>query len=310
VYLHRVILILKFYRFKNEVANNPGWQRERMRNFHQHFTTGKHPKVNLVNDQWTHAQGMVAVAGNPLGPKSIEELPEYLKTLHSIDLPRTNRIRDRVMEIVKDSSVAEKLQPWYPTWCKRPAFHDDYLQTFNEDNVTLLDTAGKGPDGFTKDSIVVGGDSYPVDIVIFATGFRAPYGGTPAEKANATIIGRNGISMTQEWARNGPSTLRGLNDHNFPNLFLSGPWQASLSGNNLFNVDIHAKLASYILAEARQRSNGNAFAVTPTAAAVEDVSPFDFFFFSNSPIRIPLVKYCILHISKSYILAYTNSMVF
>jgi cation diffusion facilitator CzcD-associated flavoprotein CzcO len=249
-----------------------------MRNFHQHFTTGKQPKVNLVNDQWTHAQGMVAVAGNPLGPNSIEELPEYLKTLHTIDLPRTNRVRDRVMEIVKDSSVAEKLQPWYPTWCKRPSFHDDYLQTFNKDNVTLLDTAGKGPDGLTKDSIVVGGDSFPVDIVIFATGFRAPYGGTPAEKANATIIGRNGISMTQEWARNGPSTLRGLNDHNFPNLFLSGPWQASLSGNNLFNIDIHAKLASYILAEARRRSNGNAFAITPTAAAVEDVSPFDFSF--------------------------------
>lgn len=67
----------------------------------------------MVDDQWTHAVGMVPIAGNPVGPNSIEELPEYMKTLHAIDLPRMNRIRDRVQEVVKDPSVAEKLQPWY-----------------------------------------------------------------------------------------------------------------------------------------------------------------------------------------------------
>lgn len=136
--------------------------------------------------------------------------------------------------------------------------------------MTLIDTAGKGPDMLTTDSIVVGSQSYPVDVIIFATGFRAPYGGTPAEKANLTITGRNGVSMTEEWTRNGPTTLHGVLDHKFPNLFLSGPWQASTSGNFLYNNNALATHAAYILAEAKRRANGKPFAITPTAAAVDN----------------------------------------
>jgi hypothetical protein len=106
--------------------------------------------------------------------------------------------------------------------------------------------------------------------VIFATGFRAPYGGTPAEKANLRITGREGKSMTDEWAQNGPSTLHGVLDCNFPNLFLSGPWQASTSGNFLFNDDQLAKHVAYILAEAKSRAGGQSFAIVSTPEAVED----------------------------------------
>lgn len=258
--------------FKKEVANSPGWQRERFRNFHQHFTTAEQPSINLVDDQWTHAVGMVPISGNPdpAAPKTMEELPSYMKKLHGIDLPRQTAIRARVAQIVKDPAVAEKLQPWYPTWCKRPCFHDDYLPSFNRDNVTLVDTDGKGPDGLTADSIVVGDQKYPVDIIIFATGFRPPYGGTPAEKANMNITGRNGLSMSQQWATNGPGTLHGVLDHNFPNLFLSGPWQASTSPSFLFNVDALAKHAAYILKEAQLRAAGKPFAVAATQAAAEE----------------------------------------
>ena len=253
--------------FRKEVATSAGWQRERLRNFHQHFTTGDQPAVDLVDDQWTHAVGMVPIAGNSAGPKMMEELPAYMKKLHAIDFPRQNRIRARVEQTIKNSKVAERLQAWYPTWCKRPCFNDEYLSTFNRDNVTLIDTNGKGPDRLTTDSIVVDKQSYPVDIIIFATGFRAPFGGTPAEKANITIIGRNGVSMTEGWARNGPTTLHGVLDRNFPNLFLSGPWQASTSPNFLFSVDGLAKHAAYILAEARRKAGGQPFAVATTAVA-------------------------------------------
>ncbi|KAI9666523.1 MAG: hypothetical protein M1821_004459 [Bathelium mastoideum] len=256
--------------FRKEVATSAGWQRERLRNFHQHFTTGKQPQSNLINDEWTHAPAMVAISGNPVGPKSMEELPAYMKLLHSIDLPRQDRIRARAEDIVKDPSVARKLQAWYPSWCKRPCFHDDYLPTFNRDNVTLLDTNGKGPDRITAESIVVDDQSYPVDIIIFATGFRAPFAGSPAEKANCTITGRNGISMSEAWALDGPTTLHGTLDCNFPNLFLSGPWQASTSPNYLFNVDEQAKHAAYILTEAQRRAKGQAFTVKATPTAVED----------------------------------------
>jgi len=136
--------------------------------------------------------------------------------------------------------------------------------------VTLVDTDGKGLDSLTAGSIVVGNQSYPVDVIIFATGFRGPFGGTPAEKANLNITGRNGLSMSQEWARSGPGTLHGVLDHNFPNLFLSGLWQASNSPNFLFSVDALAKHLAYILAEAKRQAGGQPFTVASTAAAVED----------------------------------------
>ncbi|CZR60107.1 related to monooxigenase [Phialocephala subalpina] len=256
--------------FHKEVARSSGWQRERLRNFHQHFTTEEQPAINMVDDGWTWATALVALAGNINGPKSIEELPAYIKKLRTIDLPRHNRVHALVETVVKDPSVAKKLQAWYPSWCKRPCFHDDYLSTFNRDNVTLVDTDGKGLDRLTSDSIVAGNQSYPVDVIIFATGFREPFGGTPAEKANLTITGRNGVSMSQEWARNGPATLHGVLDHQFPNIFLSGPYQASLSPNFLFNDDSLAKHAAYIFAESKRRAEGKPFVVASTADAVED----------------------------------------
>ncbi|MCJ1331969.1 hypothetical protein MMC10_008661 [Thelotrema lepadinum] len=256
--------------FQKEVAASPGWQRKRMRNFHEHFTTENPPSTNLVDDEWTRAIGMVPVTGNPAGPKSMDELPAYMKKLHSIDFPRQNRIRQRVSQIVKDPRVAQNLQPWYPTWCKRPCFHDDYLSTFNLSNVTLIDTSGKGPNRLTPSSIIADSQSYPVDIIIFATGFRAPFAGTPAEKANLPITGLNNLSMSTEWAHSSPSTLHGTLDANFPNLFLSGPWQASLSGNNLFGIDALAKHSAFILAEAKRVAKGERFAVTTTKAAAEE----------------------------------------
>lgn len=256
--------------FRSEVATSIGWQRERLRNLHGHLTTEKQPDKNLVGDGWTGAVGMVGVAGNIHGPKTMEDLPAYMKTLHTLDGLRQDRIRRRAEEVVKDPEVAKKLQAWYPTWCKRPAFSDDYLDTFNRDNVTLVDTDGKGLESLTADSIVAGDQSYPVDVIIFATGFRAPFTGTPAQKANIEIVGSNGISMKEEWGRNGPSTQHGVLDANFPNLFLSGPWQAALSPNNLFNVDTLAKQAAYILKTAKERARSEPFTVTVSAKAAED----------------------------------------
>jgi cation diffusion facilitator CzcD-associated flavoprotein CzcO len=256
--------------FQEKVATSQEWQRERMRNFHQQFTAEDPPATNLVDDGWTHTIGLLAIVGNPVGPKTVDEIPAYIQWLQAADLPRQNRVRARVETTVKDPNTAKKLQAWYPSWCKRPCFHDDYLPAFNRDNVTLVDTNGKGLDGFTSDSIIAGQDSYPVDLIIFATGFRSPFGGSPAEKANLTITGLNGASMSDEWARDGPTTLHGVIHLNFPNLFLSGPFQAANSPNFLFNIDEMAKDAAYILAKAKQRANGQLFAVAPTADAVED----------------------------------------
>ncbi|GAM89589.1 hypothetical protein ANO11243_076280 [Dothideomycetidae sp. 11243] len=256
--------------FHEKVAGSPGWQRQRMRNFNQHLGTGDLPKVNLVDDSMTTAPTMVAVAGNPLGPETPDQLPDYMKLLYNLDHPRQNRIRARTDEIVKDHDTADKLKAWYPTWCKRPTFHDDYLPTFNRDNVTLIDTKGKSLDCIDRDSIVVGDKSYAVDVIILATGYREPFGGTAAEKANMTIVGRDGVSMTEAWAREGPSTLHGLMDCNFPNLFLAGPWQGGLSPNYLSNVEALAVHAAYVWKEGNRRVNGRQFVVAPSKAAAKD----------------------------------------
>ncbi|KAJ5587878.1 uncharacterized protein N7459_003643 [Penicillium hispanicum] len=255
--------------FRKTVAQSKCWQRERMKNFHQHFTLDEQPEINLVDDGWTRAPGLVGLAGNANGPKSLEEVAAYTAKLYDIDHPRQSRIRVRVDEQVKDPAIAAKLKPWYPSWCKRPLFHDEYLDTFNRDNVTLVDTDGKGIDSLTEDSITVGNESYPVDVIVFATGFRAPAAGSSADKANMTVVGTDGISMSEEWDRVGPTTLHGVLDAKFPNFFLSGPAQASLSGNYRFNLDELAKNAAYIIAESKRRADGKPFAVAPTAEAAE-----------------------------------------
>lgn len=258
--------------FHREVARSKGWQRERMRNFHQHFTLGKAPDVNLVDDEWTRAPGLVGLTGYTEGPKDPRDIQAYATRLVEVDAPHQKRIHARVDREVKDPATAEKLKPWYPIWCKRPLFHDDYLKTFNEENVTLVDTDGKGIDRITSDSLVIGDKTYQADVIVFATGFLAPPAGTPAEKANMTIIGLDGVSMSNEWPRVGPTTLHGVIDAKFPNLFLSGPQQASTSGNYRFNLDEYAKHMSYILAEAKRRANGAPFVVAPSPEAAEDWS--------------------------------------
>ncbi|KAF2150320.1 monooxygenase [Myriangium duriaei CBS 260.36] len=257
-------------KFRNEIANGKSWQRERMRNFHQHFTIkSPPPKQNLVDDEWTRTTSLVGLSGSPEGPFNPEELPEYMKTLNEIDTPLQEAIRARIGKLVKDPDTAEKLKPWYPTWCKRPAFHDDYLDAFNRDNVTLISTEGKDLDRITENSIEFDGQSYPVDVIIWATGFRPPFSFTPAEKGNMKIIGRDGVSMSDDWMQNTPSTLHGIISQKFPNLLMSGPWQAGTSPNYLFGEDQLAQHAAYVWSEAKRRADGKHFSVAPTPDAAK-----------------------------------------
>ncbi|KAJ5628463.1 hypothetical protein N7490_010691 [Penicillium lividum] len=256
--------------FLKEVSATKGWQRERMRNFHQHFTLGELPALNLVNDEWTRAPGLVGLTGNPEGPKLPEDIPAYKARLVEVDVPYQKRIHARIDEEVNDPAIAEKLKPWHPIWCKRPLFHDDYLKSFNQDNVTLVDTDGKSVDKMTANSVVVGDKAYEVDLVIFATGFLAPPAGSPAEKASMSIIGLNEVSMSKEWPRLGPTTLHGVIDTKFPNLFISGPQQASTSGNYRFTLDEYAKHIAYILAESKRRASDVPIVIAPSAEAAED----------------------------------------
>ncbi|KAL1851232.1 hypothetical protein Plec18170_006557 [Paecilomyces lecythidis] len=112
--------------------------------------------------------------------------------------------------------------------------------------------------------------SYPVDMVIFATGYRNPLAGSVADKAKASITGRNGISMSDEWAENGPKTLHGVIDYNFPNMFQSGPLQASNGGVYVSMLDALSTHSAYIFQQAKRKAGGKPFAMAPTAEAAEN----------------------------------------
>ncbi|KAH8811538.1 monooxygenase [Xylogone sp. PMI_703] len=254
-----------------EIANKKGWFKERAENFNAHISNVvPKPAVNLVNDSWSNIPAFSALVGGPV-TVTPEAIPEFITSLHTLDFPRQERVRERVDEIVKDKNTAAKLKPWYPSWCKRPCFHDEYLQTFNRDNVHLVDTAGKGVTSISENGILAEGRLYELDIIIFSTGFRPPPIGTPASRANIEVTGRNGRNLNQKFEED-VGTLHGIITRDFPNLFFFGP-QAAATANFTFVLDVVATHAAYIInASAKKLFNKNGnynFIVEPTLEAEE-----------------------------------------
>ncbi|GAC70361.1 flavin-containing monooxygenase [Gordonia soli] len=226
----------------------PGWQRSRMQNFTQ-VTAGMGADQDLVGDGWTQ------VALDLTGPAvlkemerrgeamSMEEIGEFL---FEEDFKSMEKVRGRIESIVEDPDTAEKLKPWYKRLCKRLSFHDAYLQTFNRDNVELVDTDGRGIDHFTTDGVVVGDTEYKVDALVFATGFEV--GTSYTRRSGFDIVGRDGQRLSDKWAK-GPKTFHGLQTHDFPNCFFLGYTQTGIAHNYVHTAEERARHVAYILAE-------------------------------------------------------------
>ena len=145
------------------------------------------------------------------------------------DYEKMEDIRARVDEIVTDKATAEALKPWYNLFCKRPLYSDEFLQVFNQPNVTLVDTQGRGVDRITAKGAVFDGVEYELDCLIYATGFTA--GLPPFQAGEYEVIGRDGLNLEEQWA-SAMRSLHGLMTHGFPNLFVQGHTrQAALSVN-------------------------------------------------------------------------------
>lgn len=252
--------------FDREVrGTGHGWHRRRNANFNAHISNQPMTQ-DMVNDQWTRMRTFSIVVGTPT---EISDIPSYVQSVHALDIPRQERIRKRVDQIVRDPATAEKLKPWYSGWCKRPCFHDEYLPTFNRSNVTLVDTNGKGLDSISKAGPVVAGTEYPVDILIYSTGFFTPTGDSPAARAAVKIYGRGGISLDDQWAQ-GVTTLHGVTTDNFPNLFFPGPNQAGASANQVYVLDELSEHIVYILSEAVKKVGSGRFLVEANRPAMEE----------------------------------------
>jgi cyclohexanone monooxygenase len=192
----------------------PGWQQERMDNFNI-LVSGGFQEEDLVNDGWTdiirNLANMVQQGDDP------DVSPEAMaRTMETADFQKMEEIRARVDATVKDNATAEALKPYYRQFCKRPCFHNEYLETFNRPNVTLVDTHGRGVDRVTEKGVVVDGKNYELDCLIFASGFEV--GTSYAQRAGYEIYGRGGRSLTEQWS-GGTRTLHGMHVRGFPNCF-------------------------------------------------------------------------------------------
>lgn len=224
--------------FSSKVATHPGWWKERNLNMVAHLSDAIKPTdTNLVNDKWSSCHTYRGLVGGPNGPSSIEDVPAFMASLYAKDMPRAEEIRRRVDDIVKDKRTAHSLKHWYASWCKRPTFHDEYLPCFNLPNVELVDTDGKGLDSLIATGAVFAGKEYPLDILIFSTGFRSPGIGGPAQRAGMRVTGRNGKDMDVKYDE-GVATLHGVITHGFPNFFIPGPFQAAATANQNFTADV------------------------------------------------------------------------
>ncbi|OLN96259.1 Pentalenolactone D synthase [Colletotrichum chlorophyti] len=242
-----------------KITATPGWQRRRIENFNT-WVTGGEADENLVNDGWTGLKTYQALIGGPHdAPLKPEDVPGHIGTLLALDAPRSERLRRRAEEVVKDKATAESLKAWYPAWCKRPTFHDDYLLTFNLPHVHLVDTNGKGVDHATRNSLVVEGKDYPLDVIVLSTGYRPPGAdmAEPSSASNMIIKGRNGLLISDKWHSKGPSTLHGILSNGFPNLFLTGPLQVGATSNFVYGQDVLAQHSAHILVEAMKRAGKN-----------------------------------------------------
>ena len=251
-----------------EWANNldEGWQRKRRDNFNI-LVTGGVQDEDLVNDGWTSImQKLGVILADPSNSEDYADLtPEELgEAVELADFEKMEEIRARAASIVNNPEVAEKLKPYYRQFCKRPCFHDDYLPSFNKPNVHLIDTDGKGVSNITAQGVVFDGREYPVDCIIFATGFEI--GTDYSRRAECAITGKGGATLEEKWAK-GVRTLHGFQTNGFPNLFFMGLIQGGLTANNTHMLTEQSEHIAYLINRAK---NGNYRSLEVSGEAEDD----------------------------------------
>ncbi|MEQ1866202.1 MAG: NAD(P)/FAD-dependent oxidoreductase [Micropepsaceae bacterium] len=220
----------------------PGWQKRRMDNFNILLSGGVQTE-DLVSDGWTEiirnlifGDGAKKFAGR--GKLTVDELVELA------DFEKMEQVRARVDAVVKDAETAEALKPYYRQFCKRPCFHDEYLDTFNRPSVTLVDTKGHGVDRITETSVVANGVDYPVDCLIYATGFEVGTGYT--RRAGFELYGRGGERLSEKWSK-GVRTFHGFHVAGFPNCFVVSNAQSGFTANFPHMLAEQARHVAYLV---------------------------------------------------------------
>jgi cation diffusion facilitator CzcD-associated flavoprotein CzcO len=210
----------------------PGWQRRWLENFTAN-QAGGNAEEDLVMDGWTDLSRRIRAKISQLPPE--DRVPQkMLAAYEDSDFEKMEEIRARAETVVQDRETAEKLKAWYRQLCKRPCFHDAYLQAFNVPGAHLVDTDGKGVERITEKGFVVGGVEYEVDCIIYASGFEV--GTEYKRRAGFDLTGRDGLKLSDAWGE-GMKSKHGIHVHGFPNAFFVQPTQgANLISNVPHNL--------------------------------------------------------------------------
>ncbi|HTP77023.1 MAG TPA: NAD(P)/FAD-dependent oxidoreductase [Rhizomicrobium sp.] len=227
----------------------PGWQQRWLENFTDNQAGGT-AEDDLVMDGWTDLSRRIRARLKGV-PREQLTMKMILAAFEDLDFEKMEEIRARAEEIVEDRDTAEKLKAWYRQLCKRPCFHDEYLQAFNDPHTRLIDTDGKGVERITEKGFVVAGKEYEVDCIIYASGFEV--GTEYTRRAGFEVTGRDGLTLSKAWA-DGMRSKHGIHVHGFPNLFFSQPTQgANLISNIPHNLTETGRTIALIVREAQKR---------------------------------------------------------
>jgi cyclohexanone monooxygenase len=223
-------------------------------------------KPDYVCDFWTELGRNTAARVLALEDPASMTPEQFMDIREEEDYKVMERLRRRVGSIVDDPATAEALKPYYRFLCKRPCTNDEYLQTFNRPNVTLVDvSATKGIERATEKGLVANGVEYEVDCIIYASGFEITTEISRRYSIDA-IEGRDGLSLYDYW-RNGYQTLHGFTSRGFPNQFFTGFTQVGISANIAANYELQGEHIAYMIAEALSRGVAT---VEPTQEAQDE----------------------------------------
>ncbi len=171
-------------------------------------------------------------------------------------------VRDKIREIVRDPETAEKLMPDYFVITKRPILDDGYFETFNRDNVSLVDLREDPIERFTPTSVVTRTGEHPIDMLVLATGFDAISG----SMLRLNPKGRGGMSLKERWKDRFHNYL-GLTIAGFPNLFMiHGPGSPGVFYNMPLGAERQLNWLGEFMRHLRERGLG---AVEPTTDSEE-----------------------------------------
>jgi len=246
-------------------SQEPGWQEERIRNFHHAAMERLAPgEPDMVQDIWTEISKNVNAELEAEGWPDVTP-EEYAGRREVMDYRVMERLRARC-DIVKDPKTAEALKPYYRYLCKRPASNDDYYPAFNQDNVELIDVAEtQGLEQLTEKGFIHDGKEYEVDCIIFASGYEVT-NDLDRRWGIDKIEGRDGLSIYDYW-REGFKTFQGMMAHNFPNMFFTGFTQAGTNASNSKTFVDQGFHIGYVASEALKRG---AAVVEPTQQAQDE----------------------------------------